>query len=402
MKVYLNRDLWKICRKIDEKTLPENKLILSFQKIIKDKENNTDFPIIPNIIRTKNLYLIKWCLDNGCKWCENSMNDIIYTKSIDMLKFALDNGYKWCENYMNTIIYTKSLDMLKFALDNGYKWCENSMNYIIRTKSLDMLKFALDNGCKWCENSMNYIIRTESFDIFDILKFALDNGCKWHKNSVHNIIKTNNIDMLKFAINNDCEWFDEKSLLCTNYYNSFDNESISNYESDSDSKSVNDNYFLDEYSEKINIIIDILYNIKNNYYNFIFYIIISNSNLEMLKYIIENNNKIKVDLQKIVVLSIKLNKYEITEWLEKKFNESNDERIWGQSRGENKYYSSFYDIVRRFFCMECIEKDNLCWECDRTYNKGHYSYRGRRYDWDDINTFDRIRERDDEDRRAMD
>lgn len=418
-KIYRKRIL-EIFKEINEKTLLENKLMLSFKTFI--EKNKLDFYIPFNtIIKTKNLYLVELCFNNGIKW---KINKFICHGSIDFLKQAINVGYEW-NNEVGDVYYINNLQSLRkfkeeVAVIKLLKYANvdytnalfgmfnyiSSINLIICFGTIDMLKFALDNGCKWNNYSIRYIINSMSIDM---LQFAINNGCKWNKYSVYDIITTNNIDMLKFAINNGCEWSDEKSLLWTNYDELLD-ELNSGY-----SRDIEGNIIISDrnngYSDKDNDydIIYNLYNIKNSYYNFIFYLIISNSNLEMLKYIIKNNNKIKIDLQKIVVLSIKLKKDKITEWLEKKFNESKDEskdeNRWRPTEDEKKYDSSFYDIARKFLCMRCVKEGDICDDCAIVDESSDSS---PQYSCDSCDSFGSFHESnrqhagDDEHRRAMD
>ena len=68
------------------------------------------------------LDLIKWAIENGCKFDSYACRSTIMHNHLDVLKWLRANGCAWNDKFCTIAVEYNNLDTLKWAIDNGCKY----------------------------------------------------------------------------------------------------------------------------------------------------------------------------------------------------------------------------------------------------------------------------------------
>lgn len=176
-------------------------------------KNNISKKLIDEIILSNKLELIIYLVNNGIKI--NKSNSYLLSSSainnhFDMVKFLINYGFEshqLDDHALIAAVRSKNLEIVKYLVENGAKPFVNSSILIaVEKEQINILKYLVEQGADPLANN-NYalLIASNRCNKFEIIKYLIDlignNKVHYMEQIISNIIIRLNNDIVKYIIN---------------------------------------------------------------------------------------------------------------------------------------------------------------------------------------------------------
>ena len=150
-----------------------------------------------------NLEVLKWLWENKLELDEDTCKGAASGGFLEILKWARKNNCPWNEETCNAAAKGGFTQVLKFARDNDCPWSDVTCSSAATGGHLSTLQFARKNGCTWDSVTCT---KAATGGHFEVLKWARENGCPWNIYTCEGAARGNHISILKWAHENGCPW----------------------------------------------------------------------------------------------------------------------------------------------------------------------------------------------------
>ena len=144
-------------------------------------------------------HILKWARDKRCPWNYMTMEGAFQYGDTEMITWLRDNGCPWNDNVLGVLLTNEKL--LKWAILNGFSMSANTYNsFVERGKSLELLEWLYNAGIRPNEESLRY---AHSISL-DMVMWLYNKGVPWPKDICMNACDNDRLDILKYAIETGC------------------------------------------------------------------------------------------------------------------------------------------------------------------------------------------------------
>jgi hypothetical protein len=126
-------------------------------------------------VRTDNLDLLKWLIDEGCPWNNQTLiNGALYSSNLGMLKYAHELGAAHDANTMQIAARQSSLEVVQYLHEVGCLWNTQTCGSAAFRKDPTVFKWLYTQGCP-CD--INDVCRTTvGLGRVEIIEFIQQQG----------------------------------------------------------------------------------------------------------------------------------------------------------------------------------------------------------------------------------
>jgi hypothetical protein len=151
---------------------------------------NEDRCVMAALAAAKNNHLntLKWLCENNCPMSFDIGNHAIGNNNLEMLIWIQQKGYLNRDPIsINIAAEYGYIEILKWLLNNGCRWNRTTCAMAAKSGNLELLKYLRENGCKWDARTCS---RAAEYGHLEILIYARENDCNWdHRTCAKAIMK---------------------------------------------------------------------------------------------------------------------------------------------------------------------------------------------------------------------
>uniref|UniRef100_A0A6C0CAH3 Uncharacterized protein n=1 Tax=viral metagenome TaxID=1070528 RepID=A0A6C0CAH3_9ZZZZ len=166
-------------------------------------------------ICTANLECLKYLQSIGIPIDEHAFANAIRFQNIEMIKYLHESGFPICL-YPDLLAARtdNGLEILKLLVEWGYTLRDEVCHEAARHGNIEILEFAVSNGCRLDERVIAYAAYQ---GYLHVIIWARKKGCPWNAHACRNAEKSGNLDVLKWlrGVDRDkCGLISDETDIC--------------------------------------------------------------------------------------------------------------------------------------------------------------------------------------------
>lgn len=158
------------------------------------------------------LELIKWLMENGCKWDESACSIAAKNGYLEIIQWAISNNLAWNPNIcFRDAAIEGHLEILKWAKTNEYFLESYIFDFAATSGQLEILKWFWENDELDCQSYLNKHLFSEvaKQGHLEVLEWLCEKKCPWDLHVCSNAAIHGHLHVIQWARKNGCDWDSE-------------------------------------------------------------------------------------------------------------------------------------------------------------------------------------------------